>query len=213
MQDVQYSAASRATVLRECTSASGLESQNAESGQLVACAPLIFFLYRYGHHASVPAATAVAGELYAYAVTHISGPVDAETSLDELLHGWGLPVPALTATEARGALRASVLAAAEDAMLAQKSVHITITGRRPGSASIAETIAADVGTSSGTESISAGNATAHVMVMRAAAYLSGNAAGLTQLLGLPASTAARAGRAGCRSLPARPSIRTWRPRT
>ena len=46
----------------------------------------------------------MAGELYAYAVTHISGPVDAETSLDELLHGWGLPVPALTATEARGAL-------------------------------------------------------------------------------------------------------------
>lgn len=45
-QDVQYSAQSRDTVLRECSSAgAGAGSQAAESGQVTACAPLIFFLY------------------------------------------------------------------------------------------------------------------------------------------------------------------------
>ena len=196
VQDVQYTAQSRATVLRECASAPGptaSDAQAVESGQLIACAPLIFFLYRYGRDASVPAATAVAGELYGYAVTHISGPIDAKASLDELLRSWGLPVPALTPAQARSALRASVFAAADDSILGQKSVHIAITGRKPGNTAVAETIAADIGTATGAESITSGTATAHIRVTPKAAYFTGNPAGLTELLGLPAETAARAG--------------------
>jgi hypothetical protein len=197
--DVRYTAQSRATVLRECTSPAGTpgsaaaDAQTAESGQLIACAPLIFFLYRYGRDASVPAATAAAEELYGYAVTHISGPVDAKTSLDELLRSWGLPVPALTPAQARSALRASVFAAADDSILGQKSVHIAITGRKPGGTAVAETIAADIGTATGAESMTSGAATAQIRVTPKAAYFTGNAAGLTKLLGLSSAAAARAG--------------------
>ena len=196
VQDVRYTAQSRATVLRECTSAAGSATAAApsvESARLVACAPLIFFLYRYGRDASVPAATAAAGQLYRYAVTHISGPVDAKTDLDELLRSWGLPVPALTPAQARSALRASVFAAAGDSILGQKSVHIAISGRKPGAAAAAETIAADIGTAAGAESITSGTATAQIRVTPKAAYFAGNAAGLTKLLGLSAAAATRAG--------------------
>jgi hypothetical protein len=199
VQDVQYTAQSRATVLRECTSGSpgtqsqAAQSQAAESGQLIACAPLIFFLYRYGQDASVAAATTTAGELYGYAVTHISGPVDAKSSLDELLRSWGMPVPALTPAQAREALKASVIAAADDSILGQRSVHIAITGRKPGTIASAETIAADIGTADGTETIASGAASAEIRVTRRDAYFSGNATGLTRLLGLPSAAAARVG--------------------
>jgi hypothetical protein len=196
VQDVQYTAQSRATVWRECTSPADPtagDAQAVESGQLVACAPLIFFLYRYGRDASVPAATALAGELYGYAITHISGPTDARASLDELLRSWGLPAPALTPAQARSALRASVFTAADDSILGQKSVHIAITGRKPGSTAAAEKIAADIGTATGTESITSGTAAAQIRVTPKAAYFTGNAAGLTSLLGLPSAVAARAG--------------------
>jgi hypothetical protein len=209
VQDVQYTAQSRATVLRECTSGSpgtqsqaaqsqaaqsqAAQSQAAESGQLIACAPLIFFLYRYGQDASVAAATTTAGELYGYAVTHISGPVDAKSSLDELLRSWGMPVPALTPAQAREALKASVIAAADDSILGQKSVHIAITGRKPGTIASAETIAADIGTADGTETIASGAASAEIRVTRRDAYFSGNATGLTRLLGLSSAAAAKVG--------------------
>ena len=61
-------------MLGECT-ASGAGSQDAETGQIIACAPLIFFFYSYGKQSSVPAAVTLAGDLYWYAVTHISGPL------------------------------------------------------------------------------------------------------------------------------------------
>jgi hypothetical protein len=202
VQDVRYGTQTRARVLAECTAGSAgtagqavtdSQSQAAESGQLMACAPLIFFLYRYGRDDSVPAATAAAGELYGYAVTHISGPTDAKASLDQLLRGWGLPVPALTPAEARRVLKASVFSAADDWMLGQQSVHIAITGRRPGSAAISERIEADIGTARGSETIVAGSARAQIRITPKAAYFAGNAPGLVRLLGLSAAAAARAG--------------------
>ena len=130
VQDVSYTASSRDTVLRECTSGGpAAGSQNAETRQVIACAPLIFFFYSYGTQASVPAAVTVAGELYWYAVTHITGPTSARTSLDEVLSSWKLPVPGLTPTRAKSALVASVITAANDSMLGQKSVHVVITSR------------------------------------------------------------------------------------
>ena len=202
VQDVRYSTQMRVKALAECTAGSAgtaaqavtdSQPQAAESGQLMACAPFIFFLYRYGRDDSVPTATAAAGELYGYAVTHISGAIDARTSLDELLRGWSLPVPALTPAEARRVLGASVSSAADDSMLGHKSVHIEIIGRKPGSAAISEQIEADIGTGSGSETIAAGSARAQIRVTPKAAYFAGNAPGLTRLLGLSAAAAAKAG--------------------
>jgi hypothetical protein len=52
-QDVSYTTKSRQAVLRECTtpgpagSQGATGSQQAETGQIVACAPLIFYYYYY----------------------------------------------------------------------------------------------------------------------------------------------------------------------
>jgi hypothetical protein len=203
IQDVQYSGQSWKPILRECTTgtgvaagggtAAGASSQAAESGQLIACAPLIFFLYSYGQQHGVPAAATAAGKLYWYAVSHVSGPVSARTSLNELLRSWRLPVPALTPAEASKAAEASVVAAASDAIVAAKSVHIVITGRKPGSTAVAERIVADIGAAAGTETISSGAATARIRVTRSTAYFAGNPAGLTTFIGLPKAAARRAG--------------------
>lgn len=195
VQDVQYTAASRDTVLRECTSGVGgtAGSQTAESGQIIACAPLIFFLYSYGRQASVPASVNAAGELYWYAITHITGPVSARTSLDELLQSWKMPVPGLTPAEARNALLTSVINAASDSILAQKGVRVVITGRPTGSTAVTERIVADIGTDSGAESIISGAATATIRVTRHAAYFTGTPAGLTTFIGLSHAAAVKAG--------------------
>ena len=186
-QDVQYPAQARDAVLRECTVPSG-----SETGQIIACAPLIFFFYSYGTRASVPASVTVAGELYWYAVTHITGPASARTGLDEVLTSWKLPVPALTPAQAKSAQVASVITAATDSMLGQKGAHVVITSRFAKPATPPMRIVADLGTSTGAESISSGTATATIRVTPKAAYFTGNPAGLTSFLGLPASAAAKA---------------------
>jgi hypothetical protein len=186
-QDVQYSAASRDTVLRECTSGTG--SQDAETGQVIACAPLIFFLYSYGRQASVPAAVTAAGHLYWYAVTHIAGPASAKTSLDEILQSWQLPVPGLTPAQARTAVASSVINAADDSMLTQQAVRMEIS---PGASAGGQRIVADIGSVTGVETISSGAATATIRITSKAAYFTGNTAGLTAYLGLSAKAAAKA---------------------
>jgi hypothetical protein len=192
-QDVQYTARSRDSVLRECTSgAAGADAQAAESSQLIACAPLIFFLYRYGQKASVPDAVAAAGQLYWYAATHITGQVSARTSLNELLRSWKLPVPALSAAEAKSALETSVVSAADESILARKSVQIVITSHKAGTTAVAERIVANIGAASGTESITAGQATATIRVTRKDAYFTGSPAGLTTFIGLAAAAARKA---------------------
>jgi len=83
-QDVQYSAASRDTVLRECTSGTG--SQDTETGQIIALRTTdLLPCTATESRPRVPAAVAAAGQLYWYAVTHIAGPASAKTSLDEIL--------------------------------------------------------------------------------------------------------------------------------
>jgi hypothetical protein len=187
VQDVQYTPSSRDTGLRECT-AGAAASQNAETGQIIACAPLIFFFYSYGKQSSVPAAVTLAGDLYWYAITHISGPVDAKTSLDELLQSWKLPVQGLTPAEQNKAVATSVITAAGDSMLTQKSVRVVITDQTAGAAGT-QRIVADIGTVTGTELITFGAASATIRVTRQAAYFSGDTAGLTAYLGLSSAAA------------------------
>ena len=151
VQDVTYTTKSRDTVLSECTtpgSAAGL--QDSETGQIVACAPLIFYFYSYGKQASVPAATTLAGDLYWYAVGHITGPVSAQASLNELLQGWKLPVPGLTPAQQRTVVATSVLTAADVAMLTEQGVHMVISDQLAGNAT-AQRITADMGSVTGTE--------------------------------------------------------------
>jgi len=193
-EDVQYTAASRDAVLHACGSAgTGENPQTAESSRVIACAPLIFFFYSYGTRASIPDSVQVVGRLYWYAVSHITGPIGARASLDELLHSWKLPVPGLPAAAAKNALEASLVAAARNSILAQRSAHLVITGRTAGRTAVAERIDADIGTVTGTESIESGPATASIRVTRTGAYFSGSPSGLTTFIGLSAAAARRAG--------------------
>jgi hypothetical protein len=202
-QGVQYTAASRANVLRECTSAgAGAGSQDAETSQVIACAPLIFFYYSYGKQDSVPAAITVAGGLYWYAVTHVTGPESARTSLDELLQSWKLPVPGLTAAQQNTVVATSVINAADDSMLTQKGVHLVITDQAasaasgkgganagPTPAAAAQRIVADIGTVTGTETITDGTTNAAIRITSKAAYFTGDPTGLTAYLGLSQKSA------------------------
>jgi hypothetical protein len=89
--DVRFTTASRAKVLRVCHSGGPEKSAGAlESARVLACAPLIFFFYSYGRHASVPEAVDVARTLYWYAVTANRKPVDAGPGLTRLLLSWGV---------------------------------------------------------------------------------------------------------------------------
>jgi hypothetical protein len=192
VQDVQYTPKSRDAVLRQCTSAgTAASAQDTETGQIIACAPMIFFLYSYGTQASVPAAVTAAGDLYWYAISHISGPVSARTSLNELLQSWRLPVPSLSAAQRAGAAAASVITAADDSMLTQHSVHMVISDRVAGAGG-EQRITADIGTVTGTELITYGTATAAIRVTRQAAYFTGNTAGLIAYIGLTKAAAAKA---------------------
>jgi hypothetical protein len=190
-QDVQYTGQSRDTVLTECTSAgSAAGSQDAETGQLIACAPLIFYFYSYGKQASAPAAITVAGDLYWYAVTHITGPVSAQANLDQLLQSWKLPVPGLTQAQRQTVIASSVITAADDTMLTRKRVHLVIADRATG-APDDQRIVADIGTVTGSEVITYGTATATIRVTGKDAYFTGSKAGLTAYLGLSALAAAK----------------------
>jgi hypothetical protein len=199
VQDVSYTTASRDRVLRQCTSGGSptgpqgsTGSQTAETAQIVACAPLIFYFYSYGRQASVPAAVTLAGDLYWYAVDNITGPVSAQASLNGLLQGWRLPVPGLTPAQQRTVVATSVITAADDTMLTESSVHMVITDQVAGGTG-AQRITADMGTVTGTEIIDQGTALATIRVTRQAAYFSGTIAGLTGYLGLPFASAARIG--------------------
>jgi hypothetical protein len=188
-----YTTASRQAVLRECTTPdSAAGSQDAETGQIVACAPLIFYYYSYGEQASVPAAVTLAGDLYWWAVNHITGPASAQASLNDLLQGWKLPVPGLSPAQQRTVVTTSVITAADDTMLTEQSVHMVITDQVAGTAG-AQRISADMGSVTGTEDISYGSAAAAIRVTRQAAYFSGSTGGLTAYLGLSAASAAKAG--------------------
>lgn len=197
---VQYTARSRDAVLQSCSGGgmgkASSSSSAAESQRVLACAPLIFYYYSYGKKASVPASVSVAEDLYSYAVTTITGPLNARSVLDSLLSSWGLPVRKQgTASSAPSGNPAAVALTARvsKAMLAQHSVHVVVRGRKGGSPAAAEKIVADVSTTQGAESMTEGKATARIRIRPRSAYISGNSAGLTTLIGLPAADARKAG--------------------
>ncbi|HZS24053.1 MAG TPA: hypothetical protein VFA30_03600 [Gaiellaceae bacterium] len=91
VRDVVYPPTTRDTVLAVCRRGGGsLTAADLETSRVEACAPLIFFFYRYGLHASASDSTELARKLYEYAVTNVKGPFDARKALDELLTGWGV---------------------------------------------------------------------------------------------------------------------------
>lgn len=193
VQDVAYTTQTRATVLRECiTPGSAASSKDSETGQIVACAPLIFYYYSYGKQASVPGAVTVAGDLYWYALDHITGPADVQATLNQLLQGWKLPVPGLTAGQQRTVVASSVLTAAQDTMLTESGVHMVITDQAAGRTT-GQQITADLGTVTGTEQIQYGSAIATIRITRQSAFFSGSKTGLTSYIGLPSASAAKVG--------------------
>jgi hypothetical protein len=91
VRSVAYTPATRDTVLAVCRrGGASSTARELESSRVAACAPLIFFYYRYGRHASSPDAIDLARKLYWYAATNVKGPFDAKRSLAALLSGWGV---------------------------------------------------------------------------------------------------------------------------
>src|SRR5580658_1548638 len=86
----------------------------------------------------------------------------------------------------------SVIKAAQQAIAAQRSVHVEFVAHSS-SPSRTERIVADVGLSSGKEAVSEGTAQAHLVFSTAVVYVSGNSAGLTTLFGLSSAGAKKVG--------------------
>ncbi|HEY3842194.1 MAG TPA: hypothetical protein VGL48_02995 [Acidimicrobiales bacterium] len=88
----------------------------------------------------------------------------------------------------------SELAAAKAAIAKQTSVHVVFTAHAGGSSSTTEKIVADVGTTSGVETIVEGTANLEIRATPDFAYMSGNSAGLTTVFGLSSADAKKLGR-------------------
>ena len=196
VQDVGYTPQSSDVVLKACTAAQGRSpSQADETARLLACAPLVFFLFSYGREKSVPEAVRVANELYYYAISHTNGPSSPVMVLGGVLRTWGLPVSGspVPYSSVNSPAETALVDGAKRAILAAGSVHLLALGYQPNSKQAVEKIVADVGTSSASESLAQGEATASIRVTPKAAYFSGNNAGLTTLMGLSSSAAKKAG--------------------
>ncbi len=108
-----------------------------------------------------------------------------------------LPTLALLSATADAAVAgrataSSVLTAAKSAIGRQTSVHLEVTSSA-GSTSVQEKLKADLGKTSGAESISEGTETVLIRVTPTYAYLSGNSSGLTKILGLTSAEAKKVG--------------------
>ncbi len=84
----------------------------------------------------------------------------------------------------------TVLAAAKKAMVGEKSVHIVVASK---SGATVNHVKADLGTSGGQEYFTSGTASVAIQVTAKDAYLSGNAKGLTTLVGLTAAQQKKVG--------------------
>ena len=84
----------------------------------------------------------------------------------------------------------SVLTAAKSAIGKQTSVHLEVTS---GSGSAEEKLKADLGKTSGIETISDGSESVVIKVTPTDAYLSGDSSGLTKILGLTSAEAKKVG--------------------
>lgn len=191
-QDVTYSRRSRAEVLRSCAGHGTLATEQEEVARVLACAPLVYFYYRYGRATGISEATGVADAIYSYASTQIRGPSDARTLLDGVLRGWGLPVAAGSSVSGAGGSPAAteLVTAIRHAIGTRQSVRVTITGYR--GARPREQIVSDTARDSSTEILRAGLAYAEIRVIHGTAYVRGNQHGLRSLIGLPTSVASAA---------------------
>jgi hypothetical protein len=87
----------------------------------------------------------------------------------------------------------SVLTSAKSAIGKQTSVHLVVTSRSS-STSVEENLQADLGKTSGIETISEGSDTVMIKVTPTYAYLSGNSSGLTKIFGLTSAEAKQVGK-------------------
>jgi hypothetical protein len=87
----------------------------------------------------------------------------------------------------------SVLAAAKAAIAKQKAVHLQVDSESS-SSSVPEKVVADLGLRSGTESVTEGSSAVRIVVTPAYGYLSGNASGLTKIVGMSSGQAQKVGR-------------------
>jgi len=87
----------------------------------------------------------------------------------------------------------SVLTAAKSAVGKQTSVHLVVTSSS-GSTSVEENLRADLGKTSGVETISEGSETVMIKVTPTYAYLSGDSSGLTKIFGLTSAEAKQVGK-------------------
>lgn len=197
VKDVEYTTATRDKVLGVCANGAAASDEDAlESAKIMACAPLIYFLYSYGTRHPASGALGVANELYSYAVTHITGPVSTQQTLDKLLRSWGLPVtataPAHLALTGTAKLVAALVTDARRAMNTSAGVHIDVTSRTSQAAGV-QHASFDSGTSSAAETLTDGRASGRLRVTAQAVYFSGNRAGLVNFFGLAKQAAARVG--------------------
>jgi hypothetical protein len=105
-------------------------------------------------------------------------------------------VPAFAAP-ARAATVSSVIAATKQAISRQTGAHLTVTvksdsSKNPGN--IAERVDADLGVGRGEETTHEGSAIATIRLTPAYAYVSGNASGLLNIMGLTAAQAKEIGK-------------------
>ena len=86
---VTYKPETRDKVLKICHEG-GLAGSDVElaAQKALACAPLIFFFYRYGQEASVPDAMMVARQLYWFASANTPG--EPAQVMTDLLRSWGV---------------------------------------------------------------------------------------------------------------------------
>jgi hypothetical protein len=102
-----------------------------------------------------------------------------------------LATPVLANTQASASTSTtSILSAAKTALANQKGVHLAVSVKQ-GSTTTLEV--ADLGTTTGIESIISGSAKATVEVAPAFGYMQGDSAGLTSLIGLTAAEAKKLG--------------------
>ena len=197
VQSTTYTPRSRRVVLRACTNGgSAPMAENEQTGRLDACAPMIFYFYNYGVARHVPQAVTVANDIFSYAATVISGPLDTAATLGSILHAWGIKVSSAGTGTTQSKTPASVtklLDTVDDDILAQGSARVAIVGRESPSHKLAERLVADMAGDSARESISEPGARATIRVTPTAAYLSSGGAGLTKLLGLSSAQARAAG--------------------
>jgi hypothetical protein len=91
VKDVEYTSATRDKVLGVCRKGGAEKSASSlESARVLACAPLIYYLYEYGSRAKAPDAVDAARKLYWYAVVSNRRPFQAGPGLSRLLVSWGV---------------------------------------------------------------------------------------------------------------------------